>query len=214
MTSSTDSNSPLRLDFATLDDLSEITELWYNAFTTPGLRAIWPDTPGVRQWWHAANQHDMLHKPREKYLKVVDTAQNGRIVAYAKWSLQTAEERGARWPAWHPDMDPVRNDAFLHQLETCRATLVGGGRPNFCRLKPDLDMLATHTAYRRMGAARLLLEWGCQAADEAGVPIYIDASQSGKPVYERLGFEDRSYLLGGDTGELAAMVRDPRKSSA
>ncbi|PYI02039.1 acetyltransferase [Aspergillus sclerotiicarbonarius CBS 121057] len=208
MTSSTVSDSPLRLEFVTLDDLPEITALWYNAFTTPGLRAIWPDTPGVRQWWHVANEHDMLHKPREKYLKVVDTTQNGRIVAYAKWSMQTAEERGARWPAWHPDMDPVRNDAFLHQLETCRATLVGGGRKNFY-----LDMLATHTDYRRMGAARLLLEWGCQAADAEGVPIYIDASQAGKPVYERLGFVDRSYLL-GDTGDLAAMVRDPQKSPA
>ncbi|GJP87118.1 hypothetical protein AnigIFM59636_008901 [Aspergillus niger] len=200
--------SPLRLEPATLEDLPALTDLWYNAFTTESMRTIWPDTPGVRQWWHEANEHDMRHKPGEKFLKVVDTSQNGRIVAYAKWSLQTAEERGARWPAWHPDMNPVHNDAFLKQLETYRAALVGGGRPNYY-----LDMLATHSDYRRMGAARMLLEWGCRVADQDGVPVYIDASKAGKPVYERFGFEDRSHVF-GDTGALAPMVRDPPKREA
>ncbi|OJJ67099.1 hypothetical protein ASPBRDRAFT_48119 [Aspergillus brasiliensis CBS 101740] len=200
--------SPLRLEPATLADLPALTSLWYNAFTTPSMRTIWPDTPGVRQWWHDANEHDMRHKPREKYLKVIDTSQNDRIVAYAKWSLQTAEERGARWPPWHADMDPVHNDKFLKQLETYREELVGGGRANYY-----LDMLATHTDYRRMGAARLLLEWGCRVADQDGVPVYIDASQAGKPVYERFGFEDRSHVF-GDTGALAPMVREPVKQQA
>ncbi len=77
----------------------------------------------------------------------------------------------------------------------------------------DLDMLATHTDYRRMGAARLLLEWGCRVADQDGVPVYIDASQAGKPVYERFGFEDRSHVF-GDTGALAPMVREPVKQQA
>lgn len=123
---------PLRLEPATLEDLPALTDLWYNAFTTESMLTIWPDTPGVRQWWHEANEHDMRHKPQEKFLKVVDASQNNRIVAYAKWSLQTAEERGARWPAWHPDMDPVHNDAFVKQLEAFRAALVGRGRPNYC----------------------------------------------------------------------------------
>ncbi|OOF91859.1 hypothetical protein ASPCADRAFT_9269 [Aspergillus carbonarius ITEM 5010] len=156
---------PLKLEFATVDDVPELTQLWYNAFS-PSMLKAWPDTPGVRQWWESANRHDMLNKPHEKYLKVVDPNNQGRIAAYAKWSLETAEERGPRYPPWHPDMDVRHNDVFFQALENSRARLVGGGRRNFY-----LDMLATHTDYRRKGAARLLLEWGCRVADQENVPV-------------------------------------------
>lgn len=66
-------------------------------------------------------------------------------------------------------------------------------------------MLATHTDYRRMGAARLLLIWGCQVADQEDALIYIDSSEAGKPTYERFGFVVRSMTCG-----LASMVREPR----
>ncbi|RAH46594.1 acyl-CoA N-acyltransferase [Aspergillus brunneoviolaceus CBS 621.78] len=194
--------SPLRLEFATIDDLNEITDLWYNAFS-PGMLFLWPDTPGVRQWWNEANRHDMLHKPNAKYLKVVDTAQNGRIVAYAKWSLETAEERGPRWPAWHSEMDPALMDKFLGHLETNRATAVAGAPKNFY-----LDMLATHSDYRKRGAARLLLEWGCEVGDEENAHIYIDASTDGQPVYQKFGFVSKNDPL-VDPFEVAAMVRHP-----
>ncbi|PWY82006.1 hypothetical protein BO70DRAFT_361997 [Aspergillus heteromorphus CBS 117.55] len=199
MTAASAQPLPLRLEFATVEDAPELTRLWYNAFNTPALLAIWPDTPGVRQWWEETMRHDMQHQPRERYLKVVDP-QSGRIAAFAKWSLQSAEERGPRWPAWHPDMDPARCDAFLQNLEANRARLVGDARRNFY-----LDMLATHTDFRRRGAARLLLEWGCQEADQANVPAYIDASDEGRVVYELYGF----VALATQPG-IASMVREPR----
>ncbi|PWY81635.1 acyl-CoA N-acyltransferase [Aspergillus sclerotioniger CBS 115572] len=194
---------PLKLEFATIDDVPELTQLWYNAFS-PSMLKVWPDTPGVRQWWESANRHDMLNKPCEKYLKVVDPNNEGRIAAYAKWSLETAEERGPRYPSWHPDMDAHHNDAFFQPLKGSRARLVGGGRRNFY-----LDMLATHTDYRRRGAARLLLEWGCEVADQENFPIYIDSSEEGRPIYERFGFVAQST-----TGGLASMVREPRATEA
>ncbi|KAE8333724.1 acyl-CoA N-acyltransferase [Aspergillus sergii] len=200
--STSTSGPPLKLEHATLEDIPELIEVWYNAFDTPEMLAIWPNTPGVRQWWDQANRHDMLHKPREKYLKVVDT-RNGRIAAYAKWSLETAEERGPRFPPWHSDMDPERNDAFIGSMEIGRARLVGG-KKNFY-----LDMLGTHTDYRKMGAARMLIGWGCQMADQEGAFAYIDASAEGRPVYEKFGFVDRSDSASSVAG-LACMVREPR----
>ncbi|KNG90543.1 hypothetical protein ANOM_001504 [Aspergillus nomiae NRRL 13137] len=199
----TTSGSPLRLEHATLEDVPELIDVWYDAFNTPEMLAIWPNTPGVRQWWDQANRHDMLHKPLEKYLKVVDT-RNGRIAAYAKWSLQTAEERGPRFPAWHPEMNPERNDAFVGNMEAGRARLVGG-KKNFY-----LDMLCTHTDYQKMGAARMLIGWGCQMADQEGVLAYLDASTQGRPIYEKFGFEDRSDSISAAAG-LASMIREPRK---
>jgi hypothetical protein len=38
----------------------------------------------------------------------------------------------------------------------------------------------------------MLLEWGCQKADEAGLDCYLDATSTGKPLYERYGFEVQS----------------------
>ncbi|PYH89581.1 acyl-CoA N-acyltransferase [Aspergillus ellipticus CBS 707.79] len=187
----------LKLEVATVDDVPELTRLWYNAFSIPTMLAIWPDTPGVRQWWDEATLHDLRHRPCEQYLKVVDP-QTGRIAAFARWSLQTVEARGPRWPAWHPDQDPAAADAFLQTLEENRARFVGG-RENFY-----LDMLATHTDFRRMGAARLLLQWGCEEADRAKVPVYIDASDEGRPVYERFGFVAQDVKDG-----VASMVREP-----
>jgi hypothetical protein len=67
--------SSLRLEPVTLDDIPEITKLWYAAMRDPfTLERISPDTPGVRQWWDDANRHDLLHKPFQHYVKVVDTA--------------------------------------------------------------------------------------------------------------------------------------------
>ncbi|PYH49800.1 acyl-CoA N-acyltransferase [Aspergillus saccharolyticus JOP 1030-1] len=194
--------SPLRLEFATVEDLPEITDLWYNAFS-PSMLFLWPDTPGVREWWNEANRHDMLHKPKSKYLKVIDTTQNGRIVAYAKWSFETAKERGPRWPAWHPDMDAATMDRFLLHLETNRANAVADTPKDFY-----LDMLATHNGYRKQGAARLLLEWGCEVGDEENAHIYIDASTDGQPVYRKFGFVSKNDPT-TDPFEVAAMVREP-----
>ncbi|OGM51085.1 hypothetical protein ABOM_000373 [Aspergillus bombycis] len=195
--------SPLRLEHATLEDIPELIDVWYNAFNTPEMLAIWPNTPGVRQWWDEANRHDMLHKPQEKYLKVVDT-RNGRIAAYAKWSLETAEERGPRFPPWHPDMNPERNDAFIGNMEPAVP-----GWLEERRISVYLDMLGTHTDYRKMGAARMLIGWGCQMADQEGALAYIDASTDGRPVYEKFGFEDRSDSASAAAG-LASMVREVR----
>ncbi|KAF5859736.1 hypothetical protein ETB97_002458 [Aspergillus alliaceus] len=201
MTISTSPKSPLSLEPATLKDIPALTELWYNAFRNSPIIAIWPDTPGVHQWWNEANTHDMLHKPGEKYLKIVDT-QTRRIAAYAKWSLESAEERGRRFPAWHSDMNAQGNEEFLENMETGRDRLVGG-RKNFY-----LDMIATRTEYRKMGAARMLIEWGCAVADREGAAVYIDASQQGRPVYEKFGFVDFSDERSAAAG-LASMVREP-----
>ncbi|PYI01569.1 hypothetical protein BO78DRAFT_433543 [Aspergillus sclerotiicarbonarius CBS 121057] len=124
-------DTPLKLKFAPIDDVPELTQVWYNAFS-PSMLKVWPDTPDVREWWESANRHDMLHKLREKYLKLIDPNNQGRIAAYAKWSLETTEGRGPR---------------LLKALTIWYLTFL-----------VNLDMLATYTDYRRKGAARLLLE--------------------------------------------------------
>jgi hypothetical protein len=50
----------------------------------------------------------------------------------------------------------------------------------------------------------MLVQWGCELADENGVGAYVDASKSGAHLYQKCGFVDES---GPDAGEVASMVR-------
>lgn len=121
------SNS-LRIEPVTLDDIPQITQLWYKVFNMPEMQRLFPDTPGLRQWWDNANRHDLLHKPGQKYVKVAD--ETGRVVAYAKWDL-AIEERGDRFPPWHADSDRLACDAFFGGLEKDRVRLMEG-KKHYC----------------------------------------------------------------------------------
>lgn len=137
--------STLKLEPATLEDVDAITELWFAAFTDPDMRQLFPDTPGFRQWWTEANRSDMINKPFQKYLKVVDTASTDeqgrpRIVSYAKWDLGTLAERGRRYPPWHEDSPGDKCEGFFIELEQDRKRVMGDLR-HYCRI-------FTHTPFR------------------------------------------------------------------
>lgn len=142
--SSVAEDSPLVLELATLEDIPALTKLWYEAFTDPAVRLIWPDTPGVRKWWDDANREDMIDRPFQHYVKVIDPRSkdaNGRprIAAYAKWDLSMPEERGRRFPPWHEDMNKQNCDDFLTTLEENRKRVFGDSK-NYCRsLVSDLQ---------------------------------------------------------------------------
>ena len=52
-----------------------------------------------------------------------------------------------------------------------------------------LSSLATKPAHHRKGAGSLLLNWATERADGAGLPIYLESSAMGRPLYEKFGFE-------------------------
>lgn len=135
-TKATQTTSPLRIEIATLDDVPTLTEIWFAAFTDPGIRCLWPDTAGVRKWWDDANRNDMLNKPFQRYIKVVDpesTDGDGRmrIAAFAKWDTAMPEERGRRYPPWHDDMPAQVCDAFFDGEENERRRVMGD-RKHYC----------------------------------------------------------------------------------
>lgn len=184
-------------------DIPVITDLWYDGFRTSGFLELIPDTPGIRQWWNDANLHDLVHKPTARYWKVVDdTMPNGPPIAYAKWDMQSAEERGDRFPPWHGDMNDGCSE-FFGRLERQRRELLGGKKNYY------LDMLCTHPQYRGKGAGSMLVARGCEEADQDRVPAYVDASRDGAPLYARHGFEDRT-IPGFAAEGVKSMVRQPK----
>lgn len=123
-------SSPLKLDLVTLEDSSALMDLWFAAFSDPGSRRLFPNTPGVRRWLEDAIYLDLLRRPFQRYLKVVDPESKGangqpRVAAYAKWDLSTPEERGPRYPPWHNDMPRELCEAFVSRGESNRKRVMG-----------------------------------------------------------------------------------------
>lgn len=67
-------------------------------------------------------------------------------------------------------------------------------------------MLAVHPEYRKLGLALAMMKWGCHEADVASVPIYLDATEDGSRVYEKLDFVALDTAMG-----LVSMVRKPKR---
>ncbi|KAJ5484229.1 acetyltransferase [Penicillium expansum] len=179
--------SLLKLDLVTVEDSSSLMDLWFAAFSDPGSRRLFPNTPGVRKWLEDAIYQDLLQRPFQTYLKIVDLGSKGadgrpRIAAYAKWDSSTPKERGPRYPPWHDDMPK----------ELCQA-FVGRGESNRKRVMGDLGhIFATHPDYQRQGAASMLVQWGCDLADVEGLAAYVSASKNGASLYAKFGFVDCS----------------------
>lgn len=61
-------------------------------------------------------------------------------------------------------------------------------------------MLYTDPAYRRRGAATMLMDWGIKKADKLGVECFLTATENAVPFYEQLEFRlvDRTSINTND----------------
>ncbi|KAJ5086875.1 hypothetical protein NUU61_008182 [Penicillium alfredii] len=198
------SNS-LVLSPATQEDIPAIVDVWFDAFTQPVIGKLFPDTPGMRQWFRDCHTLDMQTKPLQKYVRVVDEdakdAQGRpRLVAFGKWDLSTPEERGRRFPLWHIDSPFQDCENLIKGLDGERKRVMGDQKHYY------LDTVGTHPNYQRRGAGSMIVKWGCDLADHDGVAAYVDASKEGAPLYKRFGFEDFSK----PDEEIASMARAQR----
>ncbi|TVY34582.1 hypothetical protein LCER1_G009418, partial [Lachnellula cervina] len=134
-------------------------------------------------------------------------------VGYAKWGFwEGGEERMLedRMPGRAEGSDGGLWDGFFGALAGERRRNLGDPP----RAHVYLDMLCTMPEYRKLGVARLLIEWGCEKADAQGKVAYVDASDAGKPVYMKFGFEQQKPLvleLGGHSITCTSFMRRAKK---
>lgn len=114
-------------------------------------------------------------------------------IASAAWVSDTAKRKAAR-------------RIFQPMLDKRIAWLAG---------KPYglLIYMATDPAFRRQGAATACVQWGLDRCDELDIPAYLEASKTGAPVYERLGYEICETVQKG-FDESIIMIRWPEGLSA
>ncbi|KAJ5885377.1 acetyltransferase [Penicillium taxi] len=191
----------LQLKHMTSDDVPAAVDVFYESFTN--LQDIFPDTLKTRQWLHGLFLDDILNKKAMHYLKIEDTKSMNeqglpRLIAFAKWDYSMPEDRGPRFSPWSEDQSKEACDAFFNKLEKERKRVMGD------EVHIYLDLLCTHPDYRQRGAGSALIQFGCKAADEGGLGVYVDASKAGAPLYKKFKFVDKSEP---GAGEIASMAR-------
>jgi GNAT superfamily N-acetyltransferase len=67
-----------------------------------------------------------------------------------------------------------------------------------------LRYMAVAPKWRRKGIATMCVQWGVDRCRELGIPAYLEASDEGAPVYEKLGFEKVDIVEAPWEGEIFA----------
>lgn len=150
-----------------------------------------------------------IKKPNAWHWKVIDTDlepssddppdNGGRTIAVSVWSMHNIsaikEDENNEAPSilvekadstsgfLPPELRLEALGSLLGPLRTAQAAIMGTSTPYFM-----LNSLATHPDHQGRGAAKMMLDWGMQKADEEGLVTYLDSTMTGRPVYERRGF--------------------------
>ncbi|KAE9372024.1 acyl-CoA N-acyltransferase [Stipitochalara longipes BDJ] len=182
---------PLTLSLATPADLPALVRAQFAAFhPTDTLHVlIYPSPVPVPE---SVIEKTVLRqqeawKDNLTWIKVTDDETN-QVVAGAKWifwprSGGWPEGEGERWQGSF-DVDAVKK---------MRKERIQGPAAL-------LDMCYVHPGWQGKGAGKLLVQWGVEKADEMGLKSFVEASPSGRPLYEKFGFVvGEHHLLNGES---------------
>ncbi|TVY84162.1 hypothetical protein LSUE1_G004050, partial [Lachnellula suecica] len=130
-----------------------------------------------RQWYRHCID------PGSHWLKVIDTEQDGRVVAGANWLIVDTytEKAPIINPFWLPEGEKRE---FAEDVFAQWADMRHGRKPHLA-----IQSIFTDPNFRRGGAATMLMDWGTQTADRLGLDCFVEGSQTGVPLYVRHGFE-------------------------
>lgn len=198
-------------------DFAEFVPLTYSAFTSGMAQKLHPaaHTPEHIQKSIQKQIESFRSEPDLHFIKVIDTDLGGKLIAGAKWRINETErtEEQAQVQIPTPGPEHEGNEAAKEFFG-----YLAGVRKKWMGTKPFyfLHLLVTHPDHQRRGAGALLLKWGIEKSDRAQLPAFLEGTQEGLPLYEKLGFravEKRTFDLSkyGGTGFdcNTAMIRQP-----
>ncbi|KAL3485324.1 hypothetical protein BJX62DRAFT_39314 [Aspergillus germanicus] len=159
-----------------------------------------------------SREGDFPEPENTRNFKVVN--EKGEIVAGSRWSIQKEEEEvtisvdDAVNKRIKSEITEMRHElarslytifaqgkrdvlGFYANSETPSTSESNGEKKKVLKFPPriELDVLYVHPDYQRRGIASDLLKWGFEKSEQLGLPIYLEATAEGRPVYERYGFE-------------------------
>ncbi|OCK80868.1 acyl-CoA N-acyltransferase [Lepidopterella palustris CBS 459.81] len=209
---------PLEVSYVEENELEDFVQIQLAAFDSGMASKLSPKPVTPERVAKSVNDlRNTRDEPEVHLLKVLDT-DTGKIISCAKWrfnlkerSKEEVEESLPKVPEPLPDSNVAAEKDFVEYLANSRREWMGG-KPFYF-----MHVLATHPDHHRRGAGAMLLKWGLDQADKAGLPSYLEASDMGRPLYERLGYRpvketffDLSKYGAEGMERNTAMLRDPR----
>ncbi|KAI0886765.1 uncharacterized protein GGS22DRAFT_117296 [Annulohypoxylon maeteangense] len=193
--------APLRLhELSSDEEFKPLVDVEHEAYSKP-LNGVWEILKGSSRDEFCARQLSW-HKsdPTSNWIYVTDEA-TGEVIGGTQWNIHKtnpfAVERTPLTAYWLPE-------GTMKQIGDQLMLAWESKRPTFAS-KPHLliEFCFVHSAHRRQGAAKMMLEWGTKKADELGLEAIVESTESARPVYEKSGF----YVI--DDLYLDAQVENP-----
>ncbi|KAI9819828.1 MAG: hypothetical protein M1827_006397 [Pycnora praestabilis] len=157
---------------------------------------------------------ELDNNPSTYIMKATNT-ENGEILGWALWNrLMTKEEMTKETPI--PVSPDNNKEAMIAMFTACgkKKDEIMGHEPHHVLWNLTIDPKS-----QGKGAGKALLAWGLQEADKAQLPVYLEASHAGEPLYKQFGFEEkgqnhidlRPYGDNDYQTTHACMVKQPKK---
>lgn len=142
------------------------------------------------------------HRDSIKKFKVIDTDLPAddpykRIVGISDWKFyphqrseeELEEERNeTKDDSFPPNANRQMMEEFFGAINEGKKRHLGG-MPYVL-----LHILCTHPKHHRRGVGLMHMQWGFEQAEKMGLPVWLEASAMGRPLYARNGFETVGWL--------------------
>ncbi|KAI1378080.1 hypothetical protein F4677DRAFT_458780 [Hypoxylon crocopeplum] len=200
-----------KVSLATTDDIPDLVEIFWEAFSGPG-EVVFPQTDGGKKWLQRSFENFMAqksyYKPETKVavirnlnsldntidhtcrpvaLAIAHVVRPGQSIAGKAWKT--------RWTRCEdiPDISEEKLAEFFEPLARAHYLVVGKEGHVF------IELVMTKSSNRGRGYASALMTWATKLADSLDVPCYLDAGIRGMGICDRCGFkaQDIEMRYGG-----------------
>ncbi|EAT78237.1 hypothetical protein HBH56_231020 [Parastagonospora nodorum] len=176
---------------ALVPDISAVYDVYFAAFKDNAVsKALFPSatasdmTNPESEFRKAHTGHTTQYWPTDSTqytLKCVDS-ETGEIVGMALWEIYLTTSKWRRGKiSWLSGEERERAEALISPLWNAREKLWLDQKYIYCHA------IAVHPDYQRKGIGKLLMEFGIGVAQQVELPIYIESSEEGVRLYEKLG---------------------------
>lgn len=214
------------LRHGTLSDLESILHIGLSAMPMdPQWNYRFPHRRAFPQDQHDATRRryrEFLADERRYSVWIAEALENGGLVpvAFAVWDISNLTG-GASRPQKASTAKPaqsVRRDAAPKRMQAWKQILQEAKdqyfESQYGSRQIQLQILATHPKFQRLGAGSRLVNEGIRFAEASAKAISVFASPMGKRLYSKLGFKSIASVTvqaGGETESVSveAMVYEP-----
>ncbi|KAF3908608.1 hypothetical protein AA313_de0200580 [Arthrobotrys entomopaga] len=178
---------------ATLDDVEDITRLWYMTFweSHDFWKVVTPDTPAGRAWVKEFWAISIRASPeRHRIFVVEDLAKDKKLVAFLRFMVPITD--GTQFhnpiPEYPPEWDAEWLNGVWGGIGNKRKEIMGN------QIHWLGEFIGTDPAYKRQRLAFMLEDWFCQQQDAFGIQGYHVATIAGRLFHQSLGYKDIGVL--------------------